>query len=179
MKVLAHLMTMLICCWVVVNRPATDRVLKVADLYAGHEETAHNSSKEIDYWLSRLGIPKGNNYCAAFVSFVLDSASVEYPHVRSGVAQHFITGSSVSANRVLEGATAKKGWIPVWKRGSTWMGHVGFNTEDWTGATGRTIEANTTPGDGQSEGRGNGVYYKERRIVPTAYFRITHFTPVY
>lgn len=176
MKTFGEIMFALLCCWYTATRPAEDRVILVAESYIGHQEVTSNRSPEIDYWLTRLGVPVGNNYCAAFVAMVLDSVEVDYPVVRSAVAQHYITPNSISASKVMQGHPVGKGAIAVWKRGSTWMGHVGFVTE-WQGAAGKTIEGNTSP-SGCAEGRGNGVYAKERRIVPTAYFRITHFTNV-
>jgi len=154
-------------------------VIEMASRFVGHEETAPNSSVHIDNWLGRLDIPMGSNYCAAFVSFILDSSEMTYPTVRSGVAQHFITRNSIKATRVLDGsAVIPAGYIVVWRRGNHWTGHVGFVEKDWRGARGYTIEANTTPGRDQGDqGRGHGVYRKERTIVPTAYFRITNFTP--
>lgn len=177
MRTLGEIMFALLCCWYTATRPVEDRVVMLAETYVGHQETAHNRSEHIDYWLTRIGVPVGNNYCAAFVAMVLDSVEVDYPKVRSAVAQNYITSNSIRATRVMQGHPVRRGAVAVWKRGDTWMGHVGFVT-DWSGPTGETIEANTTP-QGPSEGRGNGVYEKQRQIVPTAYFRITHFTEVW
>ena len=156
-----------------------DKVILIAEDYVGVTElpNTNNRSPEIDYWNKRLRIPMGSSYCAAFVSFVLDSAGVQVPSVRSGVAQHFITNKSISAARVLDKRNIiPAGSIVVWKRGETWMGHVGIVTHDWSGPTGKTIEANTSPTDAGSQADGDGVWRKRRTINPTAFFRITHFT---
>ena len=174
MKTFGEIMFALICCWYTATRDVGDRAIMLAETYLGHEEVTHNSSPHIDYWLERLGLPPGNNYCAAFAAMILDSVQVDYPTVRSAAAQHYITPNSIRASNVMQGYPVEKGAIAIWKRGDTWMGHVGF-VISWQGSTGVTIEANTTP-SGPSEGRGNGVYRKERKIIPTAYFRITHFT---
>ncbi len=152
-----------------------ERVIDIARVYEGHEEVSHNSSPYIDYWLDRLNIPHGSNYCGAFVAFVLDSAKVSYPTVRSGVARHYQTSSSIEATRVHQGATAPKGSIVVWGRRGSWTGHVDISVESWSGREGRAIGANTSPE--YDEGRGHGVYEKQRYINPHAYFRIIAFTP--
>ncbi len=166
------------CCWYIAEFPVEERTVLVASLYVGHQEEAHNRSELIDYWNARLGIPLGSNYCASFVSFVLDSAMVNYPTTRSGVAQHFITSESIPAGRVASGKKIPKGYVAVWKRGDTWMGHVEIVRKPWQGPSGHTIGANTTPGSGGDLSRGHGVYTRKRHIDPTAFLRLTHFTPV-
>lgn len=153
--------------------------LSIALEYEGVEEVQPNSSPTIDQFLAHVDLDPGLNYCAAFVSFVLESAKVDYPDVQSGVAQHFITDRSISAKQVLRGVeTIPPGEILVFKHGSTWRGHTGFVIEEWTGAEGITIEANTSPGPRASPNASDGVHRKERMIEPGSYFRITHFTPV-
>ena len=147
--------------------------------YDGVTELQANSGPEIDRFLASVGLDSGLNYCAAFVSYILDQHDITYPDVRTGVAQHFITDSSINAKQVLRGtATIPEGDILVWKRGNTWQGHTGFVIDDWQGASGFTIEANTTPGPLGNQANGQGVYTRQRTIEPGNYFRITHFTPV-
>lgn len=167
------------CCWYLALLPANERALKVASLYVGHKEEAPNRSPVIDYWNERIGVPHGSNYCASFVAFVLDSAKVNQPTVRSAVAQHYITKQSVSATRVVSGKTIPKGSLVIWKRGTSWMGHVEFVREDWSGCRGLTIGANTTSGQAGDQRQGNGVYKRQRHIDQTAFFRITDFTLLY
>ncbi len=166
-----------LCCWYVGKWAPQDRVVEVASWYVGIEEEGNRHPK-IDWWLTKLDLPMGVNYCAAFVSHVLDTAEVDYPRVRSGVAQHFITSRSIKATRVIQGRKAPKGAVVVWKRGDSWMGHAGIVEKEWSGVEGYTIEANTSPGYEGSQREGTGIYRKKRRIIPTAFFRITHFTPV-
>lgn len=154
--------------------------LSVALEYEGVTEVAANTGPEIDLFLANLGLDAGLNYCAAFVSYALDQANPQQPNVRSGVAQHFITDASINAKQILRGThTAPEGSVVVWKRGNTWQGHAGFTLEDWQGAEGWTIEANTSPGPLADQRNGDGIYRKQRTIQPASYFRITHFTPVY
>lgn len=153
--------------------------LSIALTYKGITEVEKNTGPEIDRFLENLGLDSGLNYCAAFVSYVLDQADIESPPVRSGVAQHFITDRSIESKQVLRGAvTIPEGDIIVWKRGNSWQGHTGFVVGEWAGASGLTIEANTTPGPLGDQRRGQGIYKRERTIEPANYFRITHFTPV-
>ena len=153
--------------------------LTIAGKYVGVEETSKNSSTEIDRMLETVGLNPGYNYCAAFVSYILDESKVDYPNVRSGVAQHFRTNKSVRSEEVVRGTyKVEKGEILVWQRGETWQGHTGFASGDWEGATGTTIEANTTSGGDDNLGRGNGIWERTRTIQPGNYFRITYITPV-
>lgn len=169
---------MLVCCWNIAERPVNDRVVVLAEQYVGHTEVANNRSPLIDHWNTRLGVPVGSNYCASFVSFILDSVRAEVPVVRSAVAQHFITRESITAAQVLRGDTVPGGSLVIWKRGNSWMGHTEI-VKEWSGCSGKTIGANTSPqGSTGSTRVGNGVWERERTIVPTAYLRITHFTKV-
>lgn len=153
--------------------------LSYAMQYEGVSEIGPNTGPQIDRFLASVGLDSGLNYCAAFVSYVLDQHDIHYPDVRSGVAQHFITDQSIDAKQVLRGSvTIPPGDILVWKRGNTWQGHTGFVTDDWQGSSGYTIEANTTPGPLGNQANGQGVYTRQRTIEPGNYFRITHFTPV-
>ena len=165
------------CCWYITDTPAGDRAIMMAEPYVGHVEFTHNSSPFIDYINGRMGLPPGTNYCATFAAYILDSAKVEFPAVRSAVAQHYIIRESIPARDVMTGArTVPVGSLAIWRRGDTWMGHVEFVREEWTGPDGKTIGANTSPGDVGSQANGNGIWARDRRIIPTAYFRITHFT---
>ncbi len=179
MKGILPIVLAVYCCWHVAEFPPGERTAYVASLYVGHVETDHNSSPLIDYWNKRMHVPLGSNYCASFVSFVLDSAQVNYPTTRSAVAQHFITSKSIPSSRVAAGKEIPTGYIAVWKRGNSWMGHVEFVRQPWQGPKGYTIGANTTPGQGGDQAQGNGVYMRTRHIDPTAFLRLSHFTPVY
>ena len=179
MKALLHISLFLACCLCLAEFHAGERVVHIASLHVGHRETSANRSDLIDRWNTRLGLPVGSNYCASFLAYVLDSAQVDYPTVRSGVAQHYITRQSIPASHVIHGREIPAGYIAVWKRGNTWMGHVEIVRDTWKGGSGLTIGANTTSGIAGDQRQGNGVYKRSRHIDQTAYFRITHFTPVY
>ena len=162
-----------------VNWTAQNRVVSIAESYVGTTETnGPNLHPAIDKWNKGVGVAVGSPYCASFVSFVLDSAQVKYPVKRTALAQGWITNKSVTASNIHSTSSDIKGWIVVWKRGETWMGHTGFVQYE-AGQTFYTIEANTSPDKQGSQREGDGVWKKERYIDPTAYFRITHFTPVY
>lgn len=178
-KTLFPLWITVVCCWNIAITPTNDRVIIVAEHYVGHKEVTDNRSPFIDYWNTRLGLPLKSNYCGSFIAVVLDSAQVSLPTVRSGVAQHYIVKESIPANKVLRGeVTIPKGSLAIWRRGDTWMGHVEILTEDWVGESGKTVGANTSSGESGSLANGDGVYARNRKIVPTAYLRITHFTIV-
>jgi len=170
MKQLA-LYTVLLCCWVVADRPEGERVIMVAESYLGHQ-APDNRSVHVDYWNTKRGVPLGSSYCATALSHWLDSADVSFP-VRSAVARDFITNNSIPAHR--NTGELPPGTILVWRRGNTWMGHTEV-VEEWYGQSGITIGANTSPGFEGSQYDGSGVWRKERVVVPTAFFRIEYIT---
>ncbi len=143
------------------------KVVEIAEGYIGHTEVTDNRSPLIDEWLRSVGTPIGNPWCAAFVSHVLDSAGAVKPAIRSARAQAFIVRGSIPATRVMAGRSVEPGTLIVWKRGDGVRGHVEV-VKVWDGATGTAIGGNVR----------NAVRETEYQIIPTAYFRITHFTKV-
>jgi hypothetical protein len=141
-----------------------------AKKYLYVREVKPNRSTEIDQWNAYVGNKKGSPYCAAFTSYQIRTVS----KLKSGSAVGFITKNSIRASEVLRGKPVPPGSLVIWRKGNEMRGHVGIVVE-WNRDRGTTIEANTGTGD-QSEG--DGVYIKQRRIVPGAYFRIVYFTPV-
>jgi hypothetical protein len=158
----------------------TPKHLEIALSYVGVTEVKPNSSPEIDKWLKYVGLNPGYAYCAAYASFCIGTANVREPKIRTARAQSFITTKSIPAAKVLRGQVEiPEGTIVVWKNGNTVFGHVGFTINEWKGATGETVEANTSGNYTGNQREGEGVYIKKRRIVPTEVFRITHFTLVH
>lgn len=157
--------------------------LAIALGYEGTTElTGNNDGPEVEQFLSAVRLKAGNPYCAAFVSFVLDSAGrirpVDRPQIRSALASDFITDLSIETRRVLRGTEQiPPGTILIWRKGNTIYGHTGFVVE-WDQAKGTTIEANTSSGTYGSQRDGEGVFRRRRSLQPGNYFRITHFTPV-
>lgn len=148
----------------------------IAANYVGITETAHNTGPEIDRFLASVGLPAGNPWCAAFVSYTLEQADVESPSVRSGLASHFIKENSIDARKFNRGVyKPEPGDLLVWRRGNTIFGHLGI-VESHEGKTLFTIEGNTSPG--ATGANGSGVFRRDRSVQPAAHFRITHFTNV-
>src|SRR6056297_2212730 len=54
-----------------------------------------NHGQHIKVWLNDVGLPQGNPYCAAFVSYCLEVNGAVQPTVRSALASHFITKDSI------------------------------------------------------------------------------------
>jgi hypothetical protein len=155
--------------------------MELAQTYVGiTEATGKNDGEVIERMLLRYGGEKGMNYCSAFVGEVLDSVGAREPKrlgKRTLLARSWVRGNSIRARDVLLGrAVVSNGAIVIWEKGETIWGHCGF-VKSWRDASGETIEANTTNGDGNQR-NGDGIYERARRIVPTAYFRIVWFTPV-
>lgn len=142
------------------------------------EATGNNDGPEVKRFLAAVDLDQGYPWCAAFVSFTLDSARAELPEVRSALAYDFITERSLPARKVLRGTEyVPPGAVVIWRKGNTTFGHAGFAVT-WDGPSGATIEGNTSPGAAGSQADGEGVYRRTRSIQPGSYFRITHFTPV-
>lgn len=155
--------------------------LELALSYEGVQRGAsEKDDKIIAEFLNSVGLNKGNPYCAAFVSYVLEKSNIEKPKIRSGLARHFLTKDSIMATNVRR--TNKKipaGYLVGWQRGNTIFGHLGI-VQEWQGNSGRTIEGNTSPPniqDASAQFSGGGVYQKQRSILPGRHFRIVWFTP--
>ena len=153
-----------------------ERVRSIAYGLVGIKEVGDNGGYWVERFLKSVGLTKGNQWCAAFVSFVLDSAKVTTMKTRSGLARHFITkNKTIKATKVsFENMNIPMGTVLVWRRGTTVFGHVGF-TDKWQGKSGTTIEGNTSSGKSGSQWSGGGVWSRKRTINPYDHFRITDF----
>ncbi len=167
---------------VVRARPAH---LDTALAYVGTvERGGNNRGPRVERFLASVGLGPGQPWCAAFVSYVLDAAGVRAPLdgrrrvIRSGLAARFITARSIRASEALRGVKpVPPGAVVIWSRGNGPFGHAGFAMA-WDGASGETVEGNTSSGLAGSQRDGDGVWRRERRITPGSYFRIVSFTPV-
>lgn len=140
--------------------------VSVAEKYLYQSPYTHkNLAKD----LSTVGWKRGLNWCAYFVSMILDKTNNRTITIRSPMARKFITKKSIPARRVLQGSVVvKRNWLMIWQRGSTIFGHIGFVRRQSGKNQFSTIEGNTD----------NKVLNKIRKIQPLSYFRITHFTPL-
>lgn len=155
--------------------------LDLAVSYIGTTElTGNNDGLEVEQFLGSVGLKKGNPYCAAFISFILDeSAGIKSPTIRTALASKFITDSSIDAKEVIRGTGAiPDGSIVIWQKGNTIFGHAGFVESQLSTHRFRTIEANTGSGTYGDQSDGDGVWRRQRSILPGNYFRITRFTRV-
>jgi len=158
--------------------------LDTAISYIGTVElTNHNDGPIVEKFLKSVGRKKGDSWCAAFVSYCLKTAEVNYPRICSGLARSFKLKNSIRVREVLIGKQKIfPGIIIVWEKGNTVFGHVGF-VEKWFKQNGVTIEGNTCSDRIHSVVMTNeliheGVFRKNRTIEPGNYFRITCFTQV-
>jgi hypothetical protein len=158
---------------------ATERLetLKIARGFVGvKEDLGNNRGHWVNRFLLSAKSKPGNQWCAAFVAFCLDSARVKSLLTRSALARSYVRPNSVKATRVIsENMVIPPGSILIWRRGNTMFGHVGFVVE-WRGKSGTTVEGNTSSGLKGSQNDGDGVYMRKRTINPYSYFRITDFT---
>jgi len=154
--------------------------LKLAISYEGTTElTGNNDGIEIEKFLSNVGLSKGNPYCAAFISYILDETpNIKEPTIRTALASKFITKKSISANDVLLGKEIPPGSIMIFQKGNTIFGHAALVESQESNSEFSTIEANTKPGPYGNQRDGDGIWFREREIQPANYFRITEFTLV-
>lgn len=159
--------------------------LDTALAYVGTvERGGANRGPRVERFLASVGLGPGPPWCAAYVSYVLESAGVRAPLdgrgrvIRSGLAAHFITARSVRASEALRGVKpVPRGSVVVWRRGNGPFGHAGLVLR-WDGTSGETVEGNTSSGEAGSQRDGDGVWRRQRRIEPGSSFRIVSFTPV-
>jgi hypothetical protein len=158
---------------------STPAHLDLAESYIGTTElTGNNDGLEVEQFLGSVGLKKGNPYCAAFISFILDETpGIKSPTIRTALASKFITNTSIDAKQVLRGTEAiPDGSIVIWQKGNTIFGHAGFVESQLSSNRFRTIEANTRSGTYGDQSDGDGVWRRQRSILPGNYFRITKFT---
>ena len=175
-----------------VERPSRSRPCRVrpahldtALAYVGTvERGGANRGPRVERFLRSVGLGPGQPWCAAYVSYVLDAAGVRAPLdgrrrvIRSGLAARFITARSIRASEALRGVRrVPPGAVVIWRKGNGPYGHAGFAVA-WDGASGETVEGNTSSGRAGSQRDGDGVWRRQRRITPGSYFRIVSFTPV-
>lgn len=155
--------------------------LDTALMYSGVREVGNNDGYYVRKFLISVGLRAGNPYCAAFVSYCLNAVRSAFP-IRSGLARKFKTKKSISALDVMRGwKTAKAGSLVGWEKKNSISGHIGFVRKDWKGRSGKTLEANTPPGntgDQRDAGSNGGVYPRDREIKAIGLFKITFFTEV-
>jgi hypothetical protein len=155
------------------------KIIENATSYIGTVEIGNNAGPEVEAFLKSVGRRKGDSWCAAFVRYILDLSNAEYPTVRSGLAQAYITKKSIPAKHIAKGyKKVEPGWLVIWKKGNTFKGHIGFVTS-WGKISGSTIEGNTSSGIKGSQADGDGVYARKRSITDVFSFRIVYFTPTY
>lgn len=161
--------------------PVYPKHVEVAKSYKYvREKTGNNDGKEVEMFLRYTGLNKGNPWCAAFVSYCLGKANVKSPLIISASARRFITDQSIPASKVLSGQYKLKGGeLVIWQRGNGWQGHIGITIHQIANNKVYTIEGNTSSGEKGSQFDGGGVYERTRMILPTSYFKIIYFTPVY
>ena len=160
----------------IANESDGERVRNIAKSFVGTREIGNNGGPQVTRFLKSVGLRPGNPWCAAFVSFCLDSAKIKTLRTRSGLARHFISkNKTIKATKVMQtNQELPPGTVVVWRRGTTTFGHVGF-VDSWKGKAGTTIEGNTSSGRSGSQWNGGGVWSRKRVINPYDYFRITDF----
>ena len=116
----------------------------------GVKETAPNSGPEIDDWLRRVGLPPGNQWCAAFVYSAFAEASrqlaVVNPCPRTASSQRMWTLSDAVCHVI----TPRRGDLYVVSHGGG-KGHVGL-VEDVFGPESLALVSGNTNAQGSRVG---------------------------
>jgi hypothetical protein len=179
MAILIHAIATLLSPSVASGQISDRPVIDTAKAHIGVTEAplGSNAGPSVEHFLSHVGLGPGYPWCAAYARTVMDEAGVKRPKVVSAGATDYITRRSIDATDVLRGAAeVPPGSLVIWRRGSTWKGHIGVVLR-WGQRCGRTIEGNTSPGHDGAQRDGDGVWLRERCIRPGSYFRIIAFTP--
>lgn len=132
------------------------------------EKTNNNDGKEVEMFLRYVGLPKGNPWCAAFISYCEGVCTGILNKTKSALARNFITKKSISAKDVLYGRVViKPGTLVIFQKGNALNGHIG-TVYYWDKERGQLVEGNA----------GDKVSFMERSIQPRNYSRIISFTIV-
>ena len=144
--------------------PAPDKlgaVIDTASSYVGvKEKTGSNDGKEVEMFLNSVGLKKGNPWCQAFIYYCFKANYKKPPIPRSAMAQssfNYALKHGIKTPLVL-----KPGDLIIWKKASSWSGHVGLIDSVGKGGWVQTIEGNTSNGKTGSQREGNGVFKRLR-----------------
>lgn len=140
-------------------------VVEVARSYLGVTESPLGSDRGegIDEWLAFVGLPPGNKYCAAFVTFVLHRATAKVntaSPIQGGARAKGLMEQFQAAGRWVDAEAARAmvvppGSVAVWDRspnGDGPEGHTGVVVKDF-GSVMHTVEANTAWNDVREQDR--------------------------
>jgi hypothetical protein len=143
-------------------------LLKILDTQLGIREIPEGSNrgKMIDIYNRHVDIPLGSPYCAAFVSYNLDSVGVDNP--RSGWSPNYALKKDIiykaknTNNKSLKACDVVTYYYSNLKR----VGHTGFYLKTDVNGYIITVEANTNSSGafGTIEREGSGVYKKKREL---------------
>lgn len=136
-------------------------IVSIAEQHVGiHEATDHNDGPEVEAILARVGLPKGNSWCGAFVHRVYELCGDTLLPARSYAwvpswfpRQRVIWNGKDKTAPILPGDV-----VGFYSRNLGRLAHVGIAVQE-TMATVVTIEGNTNA-EGAREG--NGVWKKKR-----------------
>lgn len=122
------------------------------------EATGHNDGARVEIYLKSVNLPKGNPWCAAFVSYCLSANNIKNP--RSGWAPAYFTTTSTIWTR---GAEDNQQPLPgdlfgIYFRNKGRIAHVGF-VHKYGDTYTITVEGNTNEAGSRE---GDGVYRKRR-----------------
>jgi hypothetical protein len=145
--------------------------------------TEEKNPELIAKWCKNVGVSSKAQWCAVFVSNMLDKGKTVLPKLRAALARRFVEKTSILAKDVVKGITkVPSGYMAIWQRGNTINGHIGFVLTEVSGAKSfQTVEGNTTPNrvkGKKPEYSGGAVEQKTRKIEPMAFFAIKWFSKV-
>lgn len=123
-----------------------------------YEETGKNDGVMVERYLRSVGLSKGNPWCAAYVSWVLQQDCI--PNPKSGWSPSWFPDSRTIYVRGTEkkGTPQKGDVFGIYFSSKKRVAHVGLIL-DWSGDYVVTIEGNTNEAGSRE---GDGVYKKRR-----------------
>lgn len=172
--------TILLCIfWLVIgldlscqNTELTD---KVASIYHGEvgvrELTGRNDGERVEEYLRATGLPKGNAWCAAFVTWVFRQAEVTAPI--SAWSPSWFSRNVIYTRGAKNNITPGKADVfGIYFNNLKRIAHVGF-IDEWSDGSvyTKTVEGNTND-TGSREG--DGVYYKRR--LKSQVYKVSRWT---
>jgi hypothetical protein len=160
------------------------------------EKTNHNDGPQIDEFHRYVGLDNqkqikatgsGYSWCAAFVVYNYKEAAEFCGKAQplpktAGVAnlwnrakENPVRYTTFTVEQVRLGLIKlQPGDMPIWKHGTAKQafttGHIGLTISQVSNTKLKTIEGNTSPGEGGSQSDGGGVYFRDRYLSPSNFY---------
>jgi len=168
----------------------SDSIIKVADAnevliheaqgWVGTRETGDNSGAAIEMFQRAVNPnPSRESWCADFAIYCVQQVeqklNVKSQLYRSELAQDLWYKSPTSMRK----AVPAPGYLVIWRRGNSTLGHAGIIEAVNGDGTMSTIEGNTGPNVNVIVRDGDGVYRRTRTTIGTPIMSVLGFLKVF